>query len=726
MWIPPKDPPPPAPSWINARAFASIWREQLAFVGGGLAAAADRFPNIRPGKPWRHRPEPDSEADIEQAIGAKLHLSLHALPILAEAEVALIEPPLADLLPEWETDEAEAVYAARAQLPVSPLFLDFESRSGLPAAWHAPTWPLPLHLRGALCWQKAGALCVMPYGSVGGVHPWGGSDYHPWARWIFLQGEDQEWLRPGPGDFISNAKGDVLSWVDSEQASICAHQGALAYNLCRRALRVLQFLEFAGGDLVEPRLPRPVRRRAARERQRIARIPEHFPVLSQTDDPGADSAIAFEAAAPCVVERSHSRLEQAHTLWHEALAAYHDPEGFVIKLNALLQALRSVTFVLRKEFGNSDDFQRWYSPWEDAMRADARMKWAVEARNAVEKRGDLDALSVAQIRVVLGGTSTPVAELDVDPAADSAEISRRVKLLGLPSEVRRDGIVEVERRWTLPDLPGDELLDVLAYCWGFLARIVDEAHRQRRQKMDECDLATSSTCGTTGVQVHPTGRRLCMVASREERTSRRYADTGVPYQLEVRTTSFPPQEFDDERARKHYRVDDWVLPSPGTDVLSRGRAYHEFARHILIADGYHSPIAWLLLDGARVAQAALHPEDQRDKAMMMQRLALEVDRLGADEFIFTTEAWEAQVVADDDPRSKLRPADREDRREALLTYALARGGPCNVWRSGFARDDKGAIRLQATEHFVPPPPPFLGPLATVWATWAEDSTRPAD
>lgn len=410
-WLPLPVPTPPTPRWINGRAFPAVWRELLAFSRGGLVAAAKQFPQMRPGRPWQYRPDPDTGADIDQAIAAKLYLALRALPLLAEAEVALIEPPLADLIPDWGEDEAEARYVAAAQLPQSPLFLDFEGTDGLPAAWHVETWPLPLHLRGALCWQTEGMLCVMPFGSVGHVNPWGGTDYHTWARWIFLQEEPAQWPTPGPGDFLARANGEVLSWVDPETDSICAHHGALAYNLCSRTLRVLQLLEHLGGELVEPRLKRPLRRRAAREGQQIARVPEHFPTVVAEQPPEASLGAADDAAT-CVVPKTHARLEQAHALWHEALAAYHDPELFVTKLNALIQALRTVTWVLQKEFGNSKEFKSWYEAWQDTMAADERLRWALAVRNEVEHQGDLETSSVAHVRVVAPGLSAPVSDLD--------------------------------------------------------------------------------------------------------------------------------------------------------------------------------------------------------------------------------------------------------------------------------------------------------------------------
>src|SRR4051812_18821693 len=82
-WPPLPEPVPPAPRWINGRAFPAVWRESLAFSRGGLVAAAKQFPEILPGQPWQHRPQPESDEDIEQAIAAKLHLAVRALPLLA-------------------------------------------------------------------------------------------------------------------------------------------------------------------------------------------------------------------------------------------------------------------------------------------------------------------------------------------------------------------------------------------------------------------------------------------------------------------------------------------------------------------------------------------------------------------------------------------------------------------------------------------------------------------
>ena len=51
------------------------------------------------------------------------------------------------------------------------------------------------------------------------------------------------------------------------------------------------------------------------------------------------------------------RLEQTHQLWHEALTGYPDADLFCLRVNSLLTAARSITWILQKELGHQADFR---------------------------------------------------------------------------------------------------------------------------------------------------------------------------------------------------------------------------------------------------------------------------------------------------------------------------------------------------------------------------------
>ena len=61
----------------------------------------------------------------------------------------------------------------------------------------------------------------------------------------------------------------------------------------------------------------------------------------------------------CPIPTTHRRLRDAHTLWHQALEHYHDPETFRANLNAAIEALRNTTFAVQKEKAAFRDFDEW-------------------------------------------------------------------------------------------------------------------------------------------------------------------------------------------------------------------------------------------------------------------------------------------------------------------------------------------------------------------------------
>ncbi len=121
----------------------------------------------------------------------------------------------------------------------------------------------------------------------------------------------------------------------------------------------------------------------------------------------------------CPLPNTHNRLRQTHDLWHDVLAGYPDPDEFTTKLNACVQAARSVTFVLQKEHSKSDGFAEWYEPWRARLRADPLMRWLVDARNAIEKEGDLETASEAVVTLAMGAAEQKLRTLDVPPAASA-------------------------------------------------------------------------------------------------------------------------------------------------------------------------------------------------------------------------------------------------------------------------------------------------------------------
>jgi hypothetical protein len=419
----------------------------------------------------------------------------------------------------------------------------------------------------------------------------------------------------------------------------------------------------------------------------------------------------------CPLEKSHTRLRQVHGLWHEALDSYALPDLFTARLNALLQAARSVTWVLQQEMRHDEGFEDWYGPWQERMRADERMRWLVEARNRIEKQGDLDLHSLASVRVVAGAFTGPKVELEVAPHMGPAEIAAAVELEGLPEEFRESGLLEVERRWSVPERPGEEVLELAAHAYGMLAQLMIEAHARRGARMQTFGIEDHG--GRHRKRPHPTGRLECMIVGREERIA--HWHLGHEALMEIEAVAPARGEEGREEARERYDFTDWPRVGAGDSLEQQAEVWHQWARRFLERDGSHRTIASLFA-GRENTLIDVTPEDDQSKRANLARIAVEVDRLGADSVIFTSEAWLAMAVEEGDPRHGVRARDRRDRVDSLITYAVARDGTSAAFSSRF-RMDSGLPVLEDPTPLSADPRQSFGPILEVWDSWPEFEDR---
>ncbi|MGA3309467.1 MAG: hypothetical protein ABSD08_12755 [Xanthobacteraceae bacterium] len=93
-------------------------------------------------------------------------------------------------------------------------------------------------------------------------------------------------------------------------------------------------------------------------------------------------------------------MKQVNVHWHEALSVYFEPEGFRIAMQNCITTARSVTFVLQHHKSVIPRFDEWYAPWQSRFAGNPIMRWAVQARNKIEKQGDLETLSQMRAELI--------------------------------------------------------------------------------------------------------------------------------------------------------------------------------------------------------------------------------------------------------------------------------------------------------------------------------------
>jgi hypothetical protein len=403
------------------------------------------------------------------------------------------------------------------------------------------------------------------------------------------------------------------------------------------------------------------------------------------------------------------RFDQALRLWHRALDAYPGADEFCLEINSLIQALRSVTWLLQKDLKHRDGFGPWYAAWQDRMRQDVVLRWLVEARNRIEKEGDLELRSTARVSLIASWLPAPYDEFDVPPLLPPHAIAAVLAEHDIPKELRETGVLRVERRWVTATLPDRELLEACAHVYTVLDALLTEAETQYLP--GPASLPDERAKDLEG-----------LVAGGDVRTA--FLHLGSGELVSVGMGPAPELADPDQQVRDRYG-DLFAKPFPGASFEERCRSHHEIGRRLLEIDGHHQTIAILLRGGKRVGITALDVGDQQAKYLVMDKLAEMVARNNADEVILSTEVWMAIALPEGDAQGHKRAGHRDDRTEGFVTHAVARSGDSLTLMTPFSHDGQRIV-LEPVQS-DPTLPLALQPILRVWKrdelTWSGARTQ---
>jgi hypothetical protein len=424
----------------------------------------------------------------------------------------------------------------------------------------------------------------------------------------------------------------------------------------------------------------------------------------------------------CPLPATHRRLAEAHLLWHQALSKYQEPDAFHANLNATIQALRNVTWILQSEKRSIANFDEWYAGWQVRLDGEPDAKWLIKARNLVVKQGDLEVTSVAVVRV-LTWKDDVLMELPVPPGAATSLILNNMPLLDLIKETQipandlRDAAIEIERRWSVAALEGRELLETLARVYGLLSDLVLDAHARVNQM--KC-IPLDPTHSDFRSAYHRTGMLECMAMGREQRTERSQLASGQAYDVVFENSQTPAD--DERKARKRYKLDEghypgsWQRSDPivvAEDILSR-------AKEILKKDKSHARMLFIRDGQGEWRLMTLSAADRTEKHILMRVVASYVERVGADAVIDVSESW----LLPSNAFHELKVHEIQDapsREEVLLLSVVTREGICRTYSTAFRRGVFGQIKLEDTDQSYDAR--VLHYLAPVFDVWRRQGTR---
>lgn len=395
----------------------------------------------------------------------------------------------------------------------------------------------------------------------------------------------------------------------------------------------------------------------------------------------------------CPFDGVHRRMEDVHTLWHQAEENYFNPQKFRTALQSCIMQMRTVTWVLKKQcLTIVPDFESWYKPWEAKMKSDPLMRWAVDSRNTIEKQGDLEMYSKLTAKIVASYLDCiPETEVKGELFESVEAMLERVDKRVLSEQILEHGFLEIDRRWVANSLPDYEILDGLAEIYGTLSLLVDDMHKQTNLPIPFAidpsstqDEIKPASCGQPS-----RGRERCMVGHNERKAKRFVLKTGE----EIAGISSEEIDRDEvvkaaqERYGQNLKIEKFEVDS----FLSVAQGLFAISKSMFLIDGGLQSVAFIFHQGT-MSMYELNPANRTDKYLLARYLATEVDRCNGDRVILVGECWNGKY----DPKNPfLYPSQSANEGESLFLWASSREGENFTLNARVFRDSNG-IRLDET------------------------------
>jgi len=184
----------------------------------------------------------------------------------------------------------------------------------------------------------------------------------------------------------------------------------------------------------------------------------------------------------CPLPSTHEKCNEAEYFFAKLLEHYHAPDEFRFNLNAFIQAIRNITFMLQSEENKPVGFDDWYAKKQDEMRGNDILRRFVEARNIVVKRSSLAAHSTARsglfrrrkLKLAFGHELSPMMS-----TIEALDFAKKFTY-GMFLDEDHSAIGEqtgVERTWIVSDLGGSEVVATCLQALNYMGELLAEAHR---------------------------------------------------------------------------------------------------------------------------------------------------------------------------------------------------------------------------------------------------------
>lgn len=321
------------------------------------------------------------------------------------------------------------------------------------------------------------------------------------------------------------------------------------------------------------------------------------------------------------------RLRDLAQLLSNCGDTYFSPDRFRQNTNQFLQTSRTVTFIIQKNKATIPDFDKWYKanvllPWAD----DRVMSWAKDARNVIEKEGDLDMQSTLRSTVLYSYESDEDMVLEASRKdLLHADIERLLQaaVRKLPPGIADAAVLKIQRLWVANSLPDCELIYALTYAYSQLHQVCSALAVHLGSVLD------ASVPHPT--EIDPSANDVAKVRFIK------FGKPGISRHASARINADPKYRPPPALVRLKEELDSAPEPSSLAEIVA---ARAKMAKFTFESHGNHVPMLTLYnKDWKQVDFMSTAFADQADKFLFWRNVADRAFYLKAYALVWTSESW---------------------------------------------------------------------------------------
>lgn len=388
-----------------------------------------------------------------------------------------------------------------------------------------------------------------------------------------------------------------------------------------------------------------------------------------------------------LISALNGRLKESAKFWYQCADEYHSVDDFSASLNALIQSLRNITWILQSHKRLIPGFDVWYKDQQEEMKKDSILKRLNEARIEVVKIKDLKRKSYAVISL-MNWENMPLLQWEVDPVEDMNKIS----LPPIPNELKelfskkyREPLVRIERKWIVEELSEFEVLQTLAYCYKKLRNVIAESYKKAGIDLSESEIDKIEKDSYLLLGETPENKRIAYFNLQYDH---------ITFEnKEIKITEESIKEAEDRY--KSPELEKLKKLIKGEDSLADFAYYLLNAKTILKKDGNHIPLVLLYFNNRKPEILPIPAENRTGLYAQIRNLATKIKaNRSITGIIIINEMWVSSF--EQYKERGIFPTDNPERKELLSVVAIRSDGYAKISMEVFNRNNN-EINFEDTE-----------------------------